>query len=104
MKITYIPISKAKDLLMEASRNRELTDIQNTALKHSAKFSKLTIKKATELEEELVSAGMPEPVAVKIVDILPATVDELRSILFPTIQNLDLEQGTRILELVNKYR
>lgn len=104
MKITYIPLSKAKELLTEASKERELGKLQSAALKHATKFSKISAGRAEELKKEISSLGVEEFISVKIVDILPSNLDELRSVVYPHIQNLDQEMGNRILGLVNKYR
>jgi DNA-directed RNA polymerase subunit F len=104
MKINYIPLSKAKELLESESKKRELTELQKSALNHATKFSKLTAEKAVALQEEIISYGLSEQMAAKIVDILPANIDELRSIVFPGIQNLDNEIANKILEAIGKFR
>jgi|YelNatPaOPRAMG01_1025707.scaffolds.fasta_scaffold00117_61 DNA-directed RNA polymerase subunit F len=104
MKITYIPTSKAKELLTDASKERELGKLQSAALKHAVKYSKLSAAKAQKLEEEIISLGIEEMVAVKIVDILPSNLDELRSVVYPHIQTLDQEIGNKILEFIGKIR
>jgi DNA-directed RNA polymerase subunit F len=104
MKINYIPLAKAKELLTEASKERQLNDVQAAALKHVAKFSKVSADKASKLQKELVSLGLEEMMAVKVIDVMPANLDELRSILYPNIQNLEQDLGNRILELLHKSR
>lgn len=104
MKINYIPLSEAKELLEEESRKRELTELQKAALNHASKFSKLHAKEAKELQKELISLGLTEQAATKIVDILPSNVDELRTILYPSIQNLDADLANKIMETIGKFR
>lgn len=104
MKITYIPLSKAKELLTKASKERELGKLQTAALKHASKFSKLSAGKAEELKGKISALGVEEFISVKIVDILPSNMDELRSVVYPHIQNLDQEMGNKILEVIEKYR
>lgn len=104
MKINYIPLAKAKELLNDASKERELNEVQTSALKHVSKFSKITADKAAKLQKELVSLGLDEMLAVKVVDVMPANLDELRSVLYPHIQTLDTNLGNRIIEALQKSR
>ncbi|MEM0127596.1 MAG: hypothetical protein QXO03_00720 [Thermoplasmatales archaeon] len=104
MKITYIPLAKAKDLLSEASSTRKLNPVQESALRHLKKFSKIDAKTADEMRDELISLGLEQAVAVKIVDIMPATADELRAIVYPQIQNLDAALVEKILGILQKNR
>jgi DNA-directed RNA polymerase subunit F len=102
MKINYIPLAKAKELLNDASKERELNDVQSSALKHMSKFSKVSAEKAAKLEKELVSLGLEELLAVKVIDVMPANIDELRSVVYPHIQTLDQELGNKIVEALHK--
>ncbi len=102
MKINYIPLAKAKELLNDASKERELNDVQSSALKHVTKFSKVSAEKAAKLEKELVSLGLEELLAVKVIDVMPANIDELRSVVYPHIQTLDQELGNKIVEALHK--
>jgi DNA-directed RNA polymerase subunit F len=102
MKIDYIPLAKAKELLNDASKERELNDVQTSALKHVSKFSKISADKAAKLQKELVALGLEDIMAVKVIDIMPANLDELRSVLYPRIQNLDQDLGNKIVETLHK--
>lgn len=102
MKIDYIPLAKAKELLNGASKERELNEVQASALKHVSKFSKVSADKAAKLQKELVALGLEDIMAVKVIDIMPANLDELRSVLYPHIQNLDQELGNKIVETLHK--
>lgn len=104
MKVNYIPLAKVKELLENESKKRELTELQKSALNHAVKFSKLSPDKAVALQEQLISIGLSDQMAAKVVDILPANIDELRSITYPVIQNLDAELANRILETIEQFR
>lgn len=104
MKVNYIPLAKAKELLENESKKRELTELQKSALNHAAKFSKISPDKAVTLQEKIMALGLSDQMAAKIVDILPANIDELRSILYPAIQNMDAELANKILETIGKFR
>ncbi|MEM0133778.1 MAG: hypothetical protein QXU18_00910 [Thermoplasmatales archaeon] len=104
MKIKYIPLAKAKELLVDASKERELSEVQASALKHLGKFSKVPVNKAEKLQKDLVSLGLEEMLAVKVIDIMPSNLDELRSVLYPHVQNLEQDLGNRIIETLQKSR
>ena len=95
-------LNSAKELLNDASKERELNDVQSSALKHVSKFSKVSAEKAAKLEKELVSFGLEEVLAVKVIDVMPANIDELRSVVYPRIQTLDQELGNKIIEALHK--
>ncbi len=104
MKINYIPSSVAKEYLENLSKESQLNDVQKEALKHLQKTSKLSSNDALKLKDELMTLGLSEFVSVKIVDILPNNIDELRAVVYPHLSNLDTELGQKILEIVGKYR
>jgi DNA-directed RNA polymerase subunit F len=104
MKITYIPLAKAKELLNDVSKERELNEVQASALKHVSKFSKVSAEKAAKLQKDLVALGLEEMLAVKVTDIMPSNLDELRTILYPHVQNLEPELGNKIIETLHKSR
>lgn len=104
MKITYIPGAVAKEYLEKLSKEGELNDVQRESLKHLQKTVKLKPEDALNLKDELISMGLTEFVSVKLVDLLPSNLDELRAAVYPHIQNLDTEFGNKILEIISKYR
>ena len=69
------------------------------------KFNKLKAKEAKELRQEIESFGMikikPEH-AVKIVDILPETAEELNKIFVDV--SLEEDETKKILDTIKKFR
>lgn len=106
----YITISEAKEIMEEIAKKRqeegELLFETRRALKHLRLFAKLPADKAKELVEELIKlpqVGKKE-VAVKLVDILPRTPDEVRVIYAKEKVTLTPEQIQEILNVLDRYR
>ncbi len=106
----FITISEAKEVMEKIAEKRreeaELLFETRKALRHLRTFSKLPADKAKELVDELVK--LPQvgrrDLAVKLADILPRTIDEVRIIFAKERFTLTTEQIKEILEVINKYR
>ncbi|ACX73398.1 RNA polymerase Rpb4 [Methanocaldococcus vulcanius M7] len=95
-----ITISEASEIMYERAKIGELSYEQGCALDYLQKFSKLDTDEAKKLVEELKSLGVDEKTAVKIADILPEDIDDLRAIYYKR----DLpENAEEILDVVRKY-
>ncbi|HDI10126.1 MAG TPA: DNA-directed RNA polymerase subunit F [Euryarchaeota archaeon] len=98
-------LSEVLEVLEERDRNKEIKVFeQRFALDYLRKFSKLPLDKGRELLQELKSLGIDEWKAVKIVDILPGSQEELRTILMGDRIATDQGKLKEILELVEKYK
>jgi DNA-directed RNA polymerase subunit F len=96
----YITVSEAADIMYQRAQIGELSYEQGCALDYLQKFAKLDKEEAKKLVEELVSLGVDEKTAVKIADILPEDLDDLKAIYYKR----DLpENSEEILEVVRKY-
>lgn len=74
-----ITLAEVKEYLKERSEQGELTYEQNLTNEYVKKYAKLPKTKAAKLLEELNAVeGMNEELAVKIVDLMPQTLDVLR--------------------------
>jgi len=106
----YITIPEAKEIMEKISEERkksaELLFETRRALKHLRTFSKLKADEAKKLVEELVSmdaVGRRE-IAIKLVDIMPKTPDEIRTIFAKERFTLTPEQIREILRVIDRYR
>ena len=103
VKETFVPISKVKEILEEVKdKNYE----QKLAYEHAKKFSKLDAKKAQKLVEELSKLEMrklKDDQIVKIVDIMPKDMEDLKVILEKSKIQFKEEELQKILEIVKKY-
>ncbi len=103
VKETFIPISKVKEIL---EKIEEKGYEQKLAYEHAKKFSKLDAKKAEKLVKELSSLEMrklKDDQIIKIVDILPKDIDDLKVILAKSKMQFNEEEMQKIIEIVKKY-
>ncbi|OEC85930.1 MULTISPECIES: RNA polymerase Rpb4 family protein [Methanobacterium] len=98
-----ITISEVKEMLGELSEHYELTYEQNLALDHVTKFSKLDEEAAKKLVEEL-SEIIKKTQAIKVADIMPEDLADLRLIFAKERGSFKQEDMEKILEIVNNYR
>ncbi|ENN96690.1 DNA-directed RNA polymerase subunit F [Methanocaldococcus villosus KIN24-T80] len=96
----YITISEALEIMEDRAKIGELSYEQGCALDYLQKFAKLKKEDAIELVKELKNLGLDEKDAVKIADILPKDMDDLRAIFYK--RELP-ENAEEILEVVRKY-
>jgi DNA-directed RNA polymerase subunit F len=69
------------------------------------KFSKISLKKASELKKELEELNLiklKEEHIVKIIDLMPEDANDLNKIF--TDVSLDEDETNKVLELVKKYK
>lgn len=69
------------------------------------KFSKLKSKEAKELKKDIESLGiikMKQEYAIKIIDILPETAEELNKIFIDV--SLEEDETKKILETIKKFK
>jgi DNA-directed RNA polymerase subunit F len=97
--IKPVPLAEVKNILKKISKDRkEMIYEQKVALEHATKFGKLSIKKTEDMIKELMeNKDITELNAIKIVDILPRTEDDIKTI---TISGNDIK---KILDVVAKY-
>ena len=98
-----ITIAEVKSMLGEISEHYELTYEQNLSLDHVTKFSKLDEEEAKKLVEEL-SEIIKKTQAIKVTDIMPEDLADLRLIFAKERGSFKQEDMEKILEIVDKYR
>lgn len=99
----FIPIAKVKELLKDME---EKTYEQKLAFEHAKKFSKIKLEKARELYKGLKALDLrrlKDKEIVKIIDILPKDIDELKSLFVGSAIPLKKEELEKIFEIVKKY-
>jgi len=103
LKEEFVPLTKTKELLKDVE---DKTFEQKLAFEHAKKFSKITVQKAEELRKELSSLEMrklKDTDIIKIIDMIPATINELKVILAQTQVAFKEEDLQQILDIVKKY-
>jgi DNA-directed RNA polymerase subunit F len=98
-----ITFAEAKEI-MEKKSKKNLGYEQNNALEHLSKFTKLSVKDAKKLMEELSKVKkLKDEQIVQICNFLPATKDELRTILHKDYTLFEDSEINAILEAVKKF-
>jgi DNA-directed RNA polymerase subunit F len=99
-----LTISEVKEILEKESGKRELNFEQKAALQHAVAFGRLTPEKARKLVSDLQKIeNITEPLAVKITDMLPEHIDDLRVILAKERFVQDPKNIDLIMKTVEQY-
>ncbi len=108
-----ITISEAREILMKkveekVDENNEVdghqfTYEQNLTIEYANKFALLDAEDAKELRTKLEEYLTPAQ-AVKVVDIMPIDLDDLRLIFTKERGNFETDVLEKILDLVDQYR
>jgi DNA-directed RNA polymerase subunit F len=96
-------LAEVKEILSSQREAGELLYEQGIALDHSSKFSRLKLEDAKKLAEELVEAGIREDLAVKLTDILPQSVQEIRMLFSKERFTSDDEELKKVVAILQKY-
>jgi len=98
-------LAEVAEILEDRKKEGELGFEQQATAEYSKKFAKVSKKKALEMLEDLQKIEKIKPdVAVKIVDILPKNVEQLRLILSKGRYDLTSSEIEEVLKIVGKYR
>ena len=101
----YLTISEVKNILKKIEKDRnEISYEQRIALDHANKFAKLPTQKIKELIKELMKLDYIEESHVyKLIDLLPNTNEDIKTIFAKERINLNDEKINKILNIINKY-
>ncbi len=99
-----VSLAEVKRLLEKEETVRELTYEQKLAYQHAQHFAALAQEKVKPLVKDLLEIDrMTEQNAFKIAEILPRTLDELRSLLAKERFTFETDILEKILSLVEKH-
>ena len=105
LKEKSITLAEVKKILEDKNKNEPLTTIEQTTLDYARKFAKIPYEKAIKLMEDLINLGVSEDIAIQIVNILPRTIEELRTIVMKREEReYEPEFLNKILELISQYK
>jgi DNA-directed RNA polymerase subunit F len=102
-KETFVSMAKVRDIL---EKIKEKNYEQKLAHEHVKKFAKLEAKKADALVKELSELEMrklKDEQIIKIVDLMPTDVDDLKVILSKAQVPFKEEELVKIIEIVKKH-
>ncbi len=105
LNVEDISISEALKILEEKIVSKGVTgDIVEKTLDYLRKFSKINAEKARELVGELIKRfGLTRITAIQIVNIMPKSIDELRTLLGVERREFSDKDLEEMLELLKKY-
>lgn len=106
-----VSLSEVKNILKDKKKEysdeeKEQFYEQKRALDHATKAAKLSVKDVDKLIEEIKSLGLSltEDQMVKMADLLPETVDDVRAIFAKERFRYGEDDIKKILDIVAKYR
>ena len=97
-----IPAAKVKEILEEFSEKHELSYEQNLTLAHVTNLNKLSLEDTEKLIEEL-EAYVDHKQAVRIADIVPRDMADLRLIFAKERNAPSNDEMKEIIEILEKY-
>ena len=95
--------AEALDILEERKKDGELGYEQKLAYEHMGKFNKLSIGEAKKMMKELAEYGVGETVAIKICDIMPIDVVQLKQILVKAKKSFEEDEIGKIMGVVQAH-
>lgn len=104
-----IPAAKVKEILEEFKENHELSYEQNLTLEHVSSLNKLSLEDTEKLIEELkaffenLEVEIDSKVAIRIADILPRDMADLRLIFAKERNAPSNDEMKELLEILEKY-
>lgn len=96
-----IPAIKVKEILEEYSENNELVADQNYTLNHISRLPHFSVEDSYKIIEEIEDMGIKREFAVRIVDLIPKDLDDLRLIF--SRKQPSKEDMEKILEILDQY-
>lgn len=107
----YISLAEVKKILKDKEKKypkeeKELLYEQRRALEHSQRYAKLKIKDVRGLMKKLgeLDMNLTEEQIIKICDLLPETVDDVRAIFAKERFRYNEDEIKKILDLIAQYR
>lgn len=97
-----IPAAKVREILDEFKEKHELSYEQNLTLEHATSLNKLSLEDTEKLIEEL-EAYVDYKLAVRIADLVPRDMADLRLIFAKERNAPSNDEMKEILEILEKY-
>ena len=104
VKEEEVTLPQVKKLLEQRQKEGEFSYLQRLTYDYTIKFSKLNPEKAEGLLKRLKEEGISPSVASQIVNIMPTSVDELRTVFTGESKPVLPSELEKILSVVNSFR
>ncbi|KZX12198.1 RNA polymerase Rpb4 family protein [Methanobrevibacter oralis] len=96
--------AEVKEVLEEYSEDNELNYEQNITLNYLSRFKRYSLEDSEKLIEELQDkVNIKQKVAVRIVDLIPKDLSDLRLIFNKEIHQPTTDEMEQILEILEQY-
>lgn len=102
-----VPMAFAKKVLKAREKDSELHYEQKLSAEYVNKFAAVSVSDANKMIEELAGLGIArwkERHSVKVIDLMPQTEEEVKTIFSKESINLKKEDISKILDAVAKFR
>ena len=104
VKEEEVTLPQVKKLLEQRMAEGELSYLQRLTYDHCTKFSKLAPDKAEELLAKLKLENLSANIATQLVNIMPTSVDELRTIFASENKPMLPSELEKVLSVLNSCR
>ncbi len=95
-----VSIVEVKKILTQRKKEGELIYEQKAVLEYAKQFDKVKPKQVEEALKKLEEMGITEELRVKIVDVLPETVEQVKLLFEKQRKVLSDEEINKIIEIV----
>jgi DNA-directed RNA polymerase subunit F len=99
-----MPFTEALKILEKRKGEEEFGYEQKLAYEHIVKFKAVGPEAAKKAMAELAELGVSERAAVKIIDIMPIDIAQLKYILVKEKKSFEEDDIKRIMEVVDSHR
>ncbi len=104
-----VPLARVREILEKVAEGyteegRELLYEQKRALEHARRFPKLSVAETEELISNLQDFNLKPEQIIKICDLLPETVDDVRAIFEKERFRYTEDEIKKIIDLVAQYK
>lgn len=104
VKEEEVTLPKVKLLLEQRQKEGELSHLQKLTYDYATKFSKIDPEKADALLARLKEEGVSGFLATQIVNIMPTSVEELRTIFSAESRPVLPSELEKLLSIINTFR
>ncbi len=98
-----IPAIKVREILEEFREDHDLNYEQNITTDYIAKFEHFSVEDSESIIEELQAMDIKTKIAVRIVDLVPKDLSDLRLIFAKENVPIKKEDMEKILSILEKY-
>lgn len=96
--------AEALEILEKRSKDSELGYEQKLAYDHIKKYVAISIGDAKKMVKELMEYGVSEQTAIKIADVMPLDVTQLKHILAKEKKTFEEDEISKMMDIVQSHR